>query len=240
MSRALTAPVGATGTHARRRCAASRCSSSGPTARWTRATRCDASVGKDGNGSNPRPARVRAGSRPDAGGGDARAHDEENPRCGAGPSRRRTAAGAHRRGEGRDEELRERAAAAVVAELAEAVRRVRRGQYKPAQAAYAELKAVPDGVDPRTSSRRCCRCARGSGCHPRRRASSSTRSPRGRRPRRAPAGSFWRRSSLRGKADARRRCSPTWSRGASADRAQRSGRDRVGRDSFNAFGLLPS
>ena len=46
-------------------------------------------------------------------------------------------------------ELRERAAAPRVAELAETVRRAcDAGEYKPAQAAYAELKAVPDGVVP--------------------------------------------------------------------------------------------
>ena len=156
MSRALTAPVGATGTHARRRCAASRCSSSGPTARWTRATRCDASVGKEdaGNGSRPkRPARVpRRVPRPDAGGGDAPAPTTKNK-----PAVRRRTVAATDRGKAltdeekavRMRELRERAAAPRVAELAETVRRAcDAGEYKPAQAAYAELKAVPDGVVP--------------------------------------------------------------------------------------------
>lgn len=156
MSRALTAPVGATGTHARRRCAASRCSSSDPTARWIRATRCDASVGKEdaGNGSRPkRPARVpRRVPRPDAGGGDAPAPTTKNK-----PAVRRRTVAATDRGKAltdeekavRMRELRERAAAPRVAELAEAVRRAcDAGEYKPAQAAYAELKAVPDGVVP--------------------------------------------------------------------------------------------
>ena len=156
MSRALTAPVGATGTHARRRCAASRCSYSGPTARWTRATRCDASVGKEdaGNGSRPkRPARVpRRVPRPDAGGGDAPA-----PTTKSKPAVRRRTVAATDRGKAltdeekavRMRELRERAAAPRVAELADAVRRAcDAGEYKPAQAAYAELKAVPDGVVP--------------------------------------------------------------------------------------------
>jgi len=156
MSRALTAPVGATGTHARRRCAASRCSSSGPTARWTRATRCDASNGKEdaGNRSRPkRPARVpRRVPRPDAGGGDAPAPTTKNK-----PAVRRRTVAATDRGKAltdeekaiRMRELRERAAAPRVAELADAVRRAcDAGEYKPAQAAYAELKAVPDGVVP--------------------------------------------------------------------------------------------
>lgn len=151
MSRAVTAPVGATGTHARRRCAASRCSSCGPTARWTGATRCEG-----GNGSRPkRPARVpRRVPRPDAGGGDAPAPAPARKNKPA--VRRRTVAATDRGKALTDEEkavrmreLRERAAAPRVAELADAVRRAcDAGEYKPAQAAYAELKAVPDGVVP--------------------------------------------------------------------------------------------
>ena len=107
-----------------------------------------------GNGSRPkRPARVpRRVPRPDAGGGDAPA-----PTTKSKPAVRRRTVAATDRGKAltdeekavRMRELRERAAAPRVAELAEAVRRAcDAGEYKPAQAAYAELKAVPDGVVP--------------------------------------------------------------------------------------------
>lgn len=154
MLHALTAPCGAIGTHPRRY-SGSRCASSGRIqVRWIQVARCDAGgAGDEPRASKPkRAARVpRRVPRPDAAPGG----ESPTPATNKKPTvrvRKPTDRGKSLTDEEkaiRMREIKEKAAAPRVAELADAVRDAcAQGEYKGASAAYADLKQVPHGIVP--------------------------------------------------------------------------------------------